>query len=258
VGLDDHDEHHAARHYDSRVRDQPIFYSFLKYVSVGPFLRIVFMPKVSGVDNVPRKGGVLLAGNHLSYFDWLFVPLVMKRMVRYVAKAEYFEGGFKKFFFTNTGNVPIDRSGATAAEGALMTAKRILNEGHIFGIYPEGTRSHDGKLYKGKVGVAVIALETGVPVVPVAVIGTDKLAPQGKKFGRWTRPTIKFGEPMDFSQYAGQHEDREVLRKVTDEIMDRIQELSGQEYVRDTYAADAKKAAKAARKAREADGGSAA
>jgi 1-acyl-sn-glycerol-3-phosphate acyltransferase len=158
-------------------------------------------------------------------------------------------------FFTNTGNVPIDRSGASAAEGALITAKRILNDGHIFGIYPEGTRSHDGRLYKGKVGVAVIAIETGVPVIPVAVIGTDKLAPQGKKFGRWTRPVITFGEPMSFAQYAGQQGDREVLRKVTDEIMDAIQALSGQEYVRDTYAADAKRAAKEARKA---DGGSAA
>lgn len=237
------------------MRDQPLFYSFLKYVALGPFLRLVFMPKVSGKENVPRKGGVLLAGNHLSYFDWLFVPLVMSRMVRYAAKAEYFEGGFKKFFFTNTGNVPIDRSGATAAEGALITAKRILSDGHIFGIYPEGTRSHDGRLYKGKVGVAVIALETGVPVVPVAVIGTDKLAAQGKKFGSWTRPVIKFGEPMDFSQYAGQHTDREVLRKVTDEIMDEIHKLSGQVYVKDTYAADAKRAAK---EAREADGGSAA
>jgi 1-acyl-sn-glycerol-3-phosphate acyltransferase len=240
------------------VRDQPLFYSFLKYVAVGPLLRIVFMPKVSGTENVPKKGGVLLAGNHLSYFDWLFVPLVMSRMVRYVAKAEYFEGGFKKFFFTNTGNVPIDRSGASAAEGALITAKKILNDGHIFGIYPEGTRSHDGRLYKGKVGVAVIAIETGVPVVPVAVIGTDKLAPQGKRFGRWTRPVIRFGEPMSFAQYAGQENDREVLRKVTDEIMEAIQKLSGQEYVPDTYAADAKRAEKEARKAREADGGSAA
>jgi 1-acyl-sn-glycerol-3-phosphate acyltransferase len=249
------------------VRDSLPFYSFLKYVAVGPWLKLFFLPKVSGQHNVPREGGVLLAGNHLSYFDWLFVPNSLPRMVRFVAKAEYFEGvgirgKLKKFFFTNTGNVPIDRSGASAAEGALITAKRILNDGHIFGIYPEGTRSHDGRLYKGKVGVAVIAIETGVPVVPVAVLGTDKLAPQGKKFGRWTRPTIIFGEPMEFSQYAGQQGDREVLRKVTDEIMDRIQQLSGQTYVKDTYAADAKKAAKAAREAAreagETDGGSAA
>jgi 1-acyl-sn-glycerol-3-phosphate acyltransferase len=242
------------------VRDSLPFYSFLKHIAVGPWLKLFFLPKVSGKENVPTEGGVLLAGNHLSYLDWLFVPNALPRMVRYVAKAEYFEGvgvrgKLKKFFFTNTGNVPIDRSGATAAEGALITAKRILNDGHIFGIYPEGTRSHDGRLYKGKVGVAVIAIETGVPVIPVAVLGTDTLAPPGKKFGRWTRPIVRFGEPLSFAQYAGQQGDREVLRKVTDEIMDAIQALSGQEYVRDTYAADAKRAA---REARKADGGSAA
>lgn len=241
------------------MRDQPAFYSFLKYASVGPFLKATFRPKVIGKENVPTEGGVLLAGNHLSYTDWLFVPNSLPRMVRYVAKAEYFEGtgikgAWERFFFTNTGNVPIDRSGATAAEGALITAKRILNEGHIFGIYPEGTRSHDGRLYKGKVGVAVIAIETGVPVVPVAAIGTDVIAPPGKTFGKWARPTIIFGKPMDFSQYKGQENDKAVLRKVTDEIMEAIAELSGQEYVPDTYAADAKKAAKAARKAAEERG----
>lgn len=230
------------------MRDQPLFYSFLKYVAVGPLLRFGFLPKISGKENVPTSGGVLLAGNHLSYLDWLFVPNSLPRMVRYVAKAEYFEGtGLKgwwqKFFFTNTGNVPIDRSGATAAEGALITAKRILNEGHIFGIYPEGTRSHDGRLHRGKVGVAVLALETGVPVVPVAVIGTDVLAPAGKVFGKWTRPVVKYGKPLDFSQYAGQQNDKAVLRKITDEIMMEIQKLSGQEYV-DVYAADAKRAAR--------------
>ena len=229
--------------------DQPVFYSMLKYALVGPWLKLAFLPKVSGTENVPREGGVLLAGNHLSYLDWLFVPNSLPRMVRYVAKAEYFEGTdlrgkWNRFFFTNTGNVPIDRSGADAAEGAMMTAKRILNEGHIFGIYPEGTRSHDGRLYKGKTGVARIALETGVPVVPVAVLGTDRLAPPGKTFGRWTRPTVIFGEPIDLSAYAGRADDRDVQRAVTNLIMERIQKLSGQEYVPDTYAADAKRAAR--------------
>jgi 1-acyl-sn-glycerol-3-phosphate acyltransferase len=228
-----------------------VFYHFLKYVAIGPILRFGFWPKVSGKENVPTEGGVILAGNHLSYFDWLFVPLSLPRMVRYVAKAEYFEGpGIKgwlqKNFFAGTGNVPIDRSGATAAEGAMITAKRILSEGHIFGIYPEGTRSHDGRLHKGKVGVAVMAIETGCPVVPVAVIGTDVLAPSGKVFGKWTRPIIKYGTPLDFSQYAGQQGDKDVLRKITDEIMVEIQKLSGQEYV-DIYAADAKKQLRANR-----------
>jgi 1-acyl-sn-glycerol-3-phosphate acyltransferase len=230
------------------AQEARVFYHFLKYVAIGPILRFGFWPKISGKENVPTEGGVILAGNHLSYMDWLFVPLSLPRMVRYVAKAEYFEGpGVKgwlqKQFFTNTGNVPIDRSGATAAEGAMITAKRILSEGHIFGIYPEGTRSHDGRLHKGKVGVAVMAIETGCPVVPVAVIGTDILAPSGKVFGRWTRPIVKYGKPLDFSQYAGQQGDKAVLRKITDEIMVEIQKLSGQEYV-DIYAAEAKKQAR--------------
>lgn len=228
------------------MRNQPVFYSLLKYLLLGPWLRLIFMPRVRGRRNVPTSGGVLLAGNHLSYLDWLFVPLVLPRLVRYVAKAEYFEGTgiggrFKRFFFINTGNVPIDRSGANAAEGAMITARKILTEGHIFGIYPEGTRSHDGRLYRGKTGVARLALETGVPVIPVALTGTDRLAPPGRRFGRWTRPTVAFGEPIDLSTYAGRS-DRSAQREITDLIMAEIQRLSGQEYVPDTYASDARRA----------------
>ncbi|GAB3859682.1 lysophospholipid acyltransferase family protein [Nocardioides maradonensis] len=239
------------RHYSGPV------YWFLKFVAIGPLLRLVFRPKTSGKRNVPRSGPVILASNHLSYMDWLFVPLVLPRMVRFVAKAEYFTGtGLKgwgqRFFFTSTGNIPIDRSGATAAEGALISAKGVLDEGGIFGIYPEGTRSHDGRLYRGKTGVARLALETGVPVVPVAVIGTDEIAPPGKKFGRIVRPTVKFGKPMDFSRYDGMENDRQVLRAITDEIMYEIMTLSGQEYV-DTYAAEAKALAKQERKGKGDD-----
>ncbi|GAB4007718.1 lysophospholipid acyltransferase family protein [Nocardioides ultimimeridianus] len=227
-------------------------YWFLKFVAIGPLLKVVFRPKVDGRRNVPRRGPVILAGNHLSYMDWLFVPLALPRMVRFVAKSEYFtgtgpKGWAQRFFFTSTGNIPIDRSGATAAEGAMISAKGVLDGGGIFGIYPEGTRSHDGRLYRGKTGVARLALETGVPVVPVAVIGTDRIAPPGKKFGKVVRPTIRFGAPMDFSRYAGMENDRQILRAITDEIMYEIMALSGQEYV-DTYAADAKAAARAERK----------
>jgi 1-acyl-sn-glycerol-3-phosphate acyltransferase len=227
-------------------------YWFLKFVALGPMLKVVFRPKAIGKKNVPAKGPVILAGNHLSYADWLFVPLVLPRMVRFVAKAEYFTGtGLKgwaqRTFFSSTGNIPIDRSGATAAEGALISAKGVLAEGGIFGIYPEGTRSHDGRLYRGKTGVARLALETGVPVVPVAVIGTDVIAPPGKKFGKVHRPVVKFGKPMDFSRYAGMENDRQILRAVTDEIMYEIMTLSGQEYV-DMYAADAKQLAKEQRR----------
>lgn len=223
------------------MRDQPVFYTLLKYALLGPWLKVGFMPRIVGRDNVPTSGGVLLAGNHLSYLDWLFVPNSLPRMVRYAAKTEYFEGRdpmsrFQTFFFTNTGNVPIDRAGATAAEGAMITAKRILDEGHIFGIYPEGTRSPDGRLYRGKTGVARIALDAGVPVIPVAVAGTNRIAPPGKILGGWARPTVIFGAPIDLSAYVDRKDDRAVQREVTDLIMDRIQELSGQEYVADTYA----------------------
>lgn len=237
-----------------------MFYYFLKFVALGPVLRVVFRPRVQGAENVPEKGPAILASNHLSYADWLFMPLVVPRTVRFVAKAEYFtgkgiKGWLKKNFFHNTGNIPIDRSGADAAAGALISAKRVLAEGELFGIYPEGTRSHDGRLYRGKTGIARLALETGVPVVPVAVIGTDTIAPPGKKFGRLVRPHVRFGRPLDFSRYAGMENDRYILRSVTDEIMYEIMRLSGQEYV-DMYATRAKDEAKRAAKAAAGKDGS--
>ncbi|TQL69265.1 1-acyl-sn-glycerol-3-phosphate acyltransferase [Nocardioides albertanoniae] len=232
-----------------------LFYSFLKWVAIGPLLRTIFRPSWEGVENVPRKGQAILASNHLSYADWLFMPLGMKRMVRFVAKAEYFtgtglKGALQRTFFSGTGNVPIDRTGATAAEGALIAAKRVLGEGELFGIYPEGTRSHDGKLYRGRTGVARLALDTGAPVIPVAVIGTDLIAPPGKKFGKIVQPRIVYGKPLDFSRYDGMANDRYILRAITDEIVYEILKLSGQEYV-DMYATEAKKlddAAKASKK----------
>lgn len=225
-----------------------MFYWFLKFIALGPLLRVVFRPQAEGVENVPESGPAILASNHLSYADWLFMPLVIPRMVRFVAKAEYFtspglKGWLQKTFFSGTGNIPIDRSGANAAEGALLSAKKVLGEGELFGIYPEGTRSHDGKLYRGKTGVARLALETGVPVIPVAVVGTDVVAPPGKKFGRLTSPHVVFGKPLDFSRYEGLENDRYVLRSITDEIMYEIMRLSGQEYV-DTYANRAKEESK--------------
>ncbi|HEY1135798.1 MAG TPA: lysophospholipid acyltransferase family protein [Nocardioides sp.] len=228
-----------------------MFYWFLKLFALGPLIRVVFRPRSDGLDNVPSEGPAILASNHLSYADWLFMPLVLPRRVSYVAKAEYFtgtgvKGRLQRTFFSGSGQIPIDRSGANAAEGALISAKGVLDRGELFGIFPEGTRSHDGRLYRGKTGVARLALETGVPVVPVAVIGTDTVAPPGKKFGRVTRPTVRFGEPLDFSRYEGMAGDRYILRSVTDEIMYAIMKLSEQEYV-DVYAsrakADAKKSA---------------
>ena len=225
-----------------------MFYWFLKFIALGPVLKLVFRPRADGVENVPTEGPAILASNHLSYADWLFMPLVVPRKVSFVAKAEYFtspgiKGWLQKTFFSGTGNIPIDRTGADAAAGALLSAKRVLGQDELFGIYPEGTRSHDGRLYRGKTGIARLALETGVPVIPVAVVGTDVVAPPGKKFGRWTRPHVRFGKPLDFSRYSGLENDRFILRSITDEIMYEIMRLSGQEYV-DMYATRAKEESK--------------
>ena len=225
-----------------------MLYWFLKWIALGPVLRLIFRPQASGVEHVPEEGSAILASNHLSYTDWMFMPLTLTRRVTFVAKAEYFttpglKGWFQKKFFSGAGQVPIDRGGANAAEGALRSAKDILARGELFGIYPEGTRSHDGKLYRGKTGVARLALETGAPVVPVAVVGTDVVAPPGKKFGSVTRPIVRFGAPLDFSRYEGMENDRYILRSVTDEIMYEIMRLSGQEYV-DMYASAAKEQSK--------------
>jgi 1-acyl-sn-glycerol-3-phosphate acyltransferase len=236
-----------------------VFYWFLKWIALGPFLRVIFRPVVEGADHVPDEGPAILASNHLSYADWLFMPLTLPRRVTFVAKAEYFnspgiKGWFQKKFFAGSGQVPIDRSGASAAEGALSAAKRVLEEGELFGIYPEGTRSHDGKLYRGKTGVARLALESKVPVIPVAVLRTDVVAPPGKKFGTFTRPGVRFGKPLDFSRYEGMENDRYILRSITDEIMYEIMRLSGQEYV-DKYASRAKEDAKEeSKKAASTDG----
>jgi 1-acyl-sn-glycerol-3-phosphate acyltransferase len=221
-----------------------VLYWFLKWIALGPWLKLVFRPHVEGAENVPASGPAILASNHLSYADWLFMPLTLPRRVTFVAKAEYFttpgiKGWLQKKFFSGSGQVPIDRSGADAAAGALLAAKKILADGELFGIYPEGTRSHDGRLYRGKTGVARLALETGVPVIPVAVLNTDVVAPPGRKFGTFTRPGVRFGKPLDFSRYEGMENDRYILRAVTDEIMYELMQLSGQEYV-DTYAAKAK------------------
>ncbi|MGH1562653.1 lysophospholipid acyltransferase family protein [Mumia sp. DW29H23] len=221
-------------------------YWLLKFVILGPVLRLIFRPEASGTENVPAEGPVIIASNHLSYSDWLFMPLVVPRRVTFVAKAEYFtspgiKGWFQKTFFSSTGQVPIDRTGGRASEGALRTQLRLLSKGEVCGIYPEGTRSPDGRLYRGRTGVARLALESGVTVVPVAVTGTNVVAPPGKIFGRYVRPSVRFGKPLDFSRYEGMADDRYILRAITDEIMYEIMRLSGQEYV-DTYASRSRKA----------------
>jgi 1-acyl-sn-glycerol-3-phosphate acyltransferase len=222
-------------------------YWLLKAI-LTPVLRLFYRVRIEGRDQLPEDGPVILAANHRSFLDSIFLPLVIRRRVTFVAKAEYFtspgiKGWLQKTFFAGSGQVPIDRSGGGASEGAIISAKRVLAEGELFGIYPEGTRSHDGKLYRGKVGVARLALETKAPVIPVAVVGTDVVAPPGKTFGRFTRPVVRFGTPLDFSRYEGMENDRYILRSITDEIMYEIMRLSGQEYV-DMYAGRAKEESK--------------
>lgn len=217
-----------------------MLYWLLKRVLVGPALRTVFRPTVEGLEHVPEQGPAILAINHLSYSDWLFLPLVLDRRVTFVAKSEYFttpglKGRLQKGFFSGTGQVPIDRSNGSAAAGALATGLRILNQGELFGIFPEGTRSPDGRLYKGKTGVARLALESGAPVIPVALMDTDTVAPPGQKFGRYAQPHVRFGKPLDFSRFEGMSADRFVLRSITDEIIYELMLLTGQEYV-DEYA----------------------
>ena len=209
---------------------------------------MVFRPRVFGAENVPAEGPAILASNHLSYADWLFMPLTLPRRVTFVAKAEYFTTPGPQGLAAEDvlrrlrpgADRPLRRQRRRGRDHLREAAAR---EGELFGIYPEGTRSHDGKLYRGKVGVARLALETKAPVIPVAVVGTDEIAPPGKTFGRFTRPVVRFGKPLDFSRYEGMENDRYILRSITDEIMYEIMRLSGQEYV-DMYATRAKEESK--------------
>lgn len=228
-----------------------MLYWVLKYILLGPLLRLLYRPQVTGLENVPGDGPIIMAANHNSFMDSIFLPLVVKRPMIYLAKDEYFitpgfKGFWMRFFFKGVGQVPIDRAGGDASEAALRTGVRVLSEGNILGIYPEGTRSPDGKLYRGHTGVARIALQAGVQVIPVALHGTREVQPAGKTIPRVKRISITIGKPLDFSRYEGMANDRFVLRSMTDEIMYEIMMLSGQEYS-DMYAAKAKKLLSAAR-----------
>jgi 1-acyl-sn-glycerol-3-phosphate acyltransferase len=226
-------------------RGEPVLYHVLKYVILGPPLRVVFRPWVEGVENVPQEGPAILASNHLSFSDSFFLPLVIpKRRMYFVGKSDYFtgtglKGRFNRAFFSRLGTVPIDRSGGAASEAALRAGLQILRRGDLFGIYPEGTRSPDGRLYRGRTGVARLALKAGIPVIPVAMVDTDKIQPPGRVIPRIGRVGVKIGKPLDFSRYQGLDEDRFILRSITDEIMYELMQLSGQEYV-DMYASEAK------------------
>lgn len=255
----------------ARVRDKVVatahgrhgelIYGAMKF-SLGGSLKLAFRPWVEGLENVPAEGPAILASNHLSFSDSFFLPAVLDRKVTFIAKAEYFttpgvKGRLTAAFFKGVGQLPVDRSGARGAgEAAIKAGIEVIEGGGLFGIYPEGTRSPDGRLYRGKPGgLARVALATGAPVIPVAMIDTEKIQPPGKVVPKLMRPGIRIGKPLDFSRYHGMDGDRFILRSVTDEVMYEIMKLSGQEYV-DIYAtaakrqiAEAEKAAKEAVKA---------
>lgn len=226
-----------------------MLYWLLKYLLLGPWLWLIFRPVVEGREHLPASGAAIIASNHLSFSDSIFMPLMVKRRVTFVAKAEYFTGtGLKgfltKMFFVGAGTIPVDRSGGRAAQAAIDTGLRILRDGHLFGIYPEGTRSPDGRLHRGKTGVARLALQSGAPVIPVAMLNADEIQPIGKLIPKIKRVRIRFGAPLDFSRYADRTGDRFIERTVTDEIMYELMTLSGREYV-DIYAATVKAALEA-------------
>ncbi len=235
-----------------------MFYGAMK-MSVGNGLKLAFRPWVEGLEHVPEEGPAILASNHLSFSDSFFLPSVLDRKVTFIAKAEYFtspgvKGKLTAAFFKGVGQLPVDRSGARGAgEAAISSGLEVLSRGELFGIYPEGTRSPDGRLYRGKPGgLARVALRSGAPVLPVAMIDTEKIQPPGQVVPKLMRPGIRIGRPLDFSRYQGMENDRFIQRALTDEVMYEIMKLSGQEYV-DMYATAAKRqlAEEAKRKADE-------
>jgi len=216
-----------------------VLYKTLQW-TVAPMIRATWRPRFEGRENIPEEGPAILACNHLSVADHYFLALTTSRHIATMAKIEYFvRSGVKGKLIGATvkrlGQVAVDRSGGRKSAQALGPSEQVLNEGRIFAIFPEGTRSPDGRLHKGKTGVARLALATGAPVIPIGMVGTDKVLPSGKTVPRMGKVEINIGKPLDFARYEGMHNNRITLRAVTDQIMDAIAELSGQEYV-DVYA----------------------
>jgi 1-acyl-sn-glycerol-3-phosphate acyltransferase len=201
-----------------------------------PVLRLTYRVRIDGRDRVPTTGPVILAANHRSFMDSIFLPLVIRRRVTFVAKAEYFDSKKTAWFFRGVGQIPIRREGGSASERALASATEVLESGGVFGIYPEGTRTRDGYLHRGHTGVARLALRTGAPIVPVGLVGTDEIQATDAKLPRFFREVgVRFGEPIHLEHYLGREDDHRALRQLTDELMFEIGQLSGYDYV-DTYA----------------------
>lgn len=207
---------------------------FLLHLVLKPLTRLLYRPVIEGTEHVPRTGALILASNHLSFVDSMVIPLVAPRKIRYMAKSQYFEGKgivgrFNAAVFRALGAIPVDRVEARSAQLSLDTALSVLNDGDAFGIYPEGTRSRDGRLYRGRTGVAWLAMKAHAPVVPVGLLGTADIMPVGSRLPRVRRVTVRFGRPLDFDDLAATHPSGVARRLATDRIMDAIAELSGQE-----------------------------
>ncbi len=218
-----------------------MFWFLMKYVFLGPVLRLLYRPKAIGLENVPKDGPAILAANHQSFLDDLLLPLVVPhRKVVFLAKADYFDKWYLRWFFKGANVIPVRRENRSASEAALNAGVDALKQGCLVGIFPEGTRSPNGNLYRGKTGVARMALEGQVPVIPVAIVGTFEALPYDRKMPKPGRVELRFGKPLTFERFYATPADRFVLRSVTDEIMYEIMMLSGQEYV-DEYASKFKK-----------------
>jgi 1-acyl-sn-glycerol-3-phosphate acyltransferase len=221
----------GCRRAPEGIASASMAYWILKAI-LTPILRFFYRVRVEGVEHVPTDGPVILASNHVSFCDSIFLPLVLRRRVTFVAKAEYFEDPKTAWIFRALGQIPIKREGGSASERALASAREVLEAGDVFGIYPEGTRSPDGRLYKGHTGVARLALQTGAPVCSVAMIGTREAQPIGQVMPRLFMPIgVRFSAPMSFERFADRADDPRVLRQITDEIMFELRHLSGQEYM---------------------------
>lgn len=220
------------------MRDAPRMYRTLRKVLppvANPYLKV----EIDGLDHVPSSGGAVLASNHLSFIDSIVLPMNIPRPLYFLGKSDYWDSWRTRWFFAGTGVVPIQRGGGEASDAALRTGVSILTSGELLGIYPEGTRSPDGRLYRGKTGPVRIALEADAPIVPCAVIGTDLVLPTGSRLPRRAQVTVRYGLPLDLTRYRDRREDPFVLRAATDELMYEIMRLGGQEYV-DEYAAKVK------------------
>jgi 1-acyl-sn-glycerol-3-phosphate acyltransferase len=223
-----------------------LLYWVFKYVAFAPLCRLLFRPSVTGAENIPKSGGAILVSNHISAGDTYLLPAMIRRRVTFPAKIELFHGRGVRgrvmtWFLKSINQLPMDRSGGRASASSMEGVLGVLRRGDVLGIYPEGTRSPDGRLYRGKTGVARLVLQAGVPVVPVGMINTELVPSRFFGIPTMRRPKIHIGKPMDFSAYGAAGNDRDVLRWITDEIMNAVMELSGQEYV-DVYGSVAKTA----------------